>query len=325
MKQFGIDISRWQEGIDLAKAKKEGAKFVVLRGGGNADGLFVDRDFESFYREAKKLGLAVGVYWYSDAQSNEDARREAEYLITNILKGKQFELPVYIDVEEKTMLAVGKRKLTDIVRTWCDYVQSRGYFVGIYASLDCFRSRMLDDELKTYAHWVAHWAKECGYTDYSCLGMWQFGGEFNPIRSNKVAGYVCDQDYMLVDYPSIIKNGGFNGFGVSGEKITNKTTPTTPKTATKTVSYTVKSGDTLTGIAGKYGTTYHEIAKLNSISNPDKIYVGQKLKIVTKYDVYAVARDVIAGKYGNGLTRRIKLKAAGYDYATVQNAVEELL
>lgn len=46
-----------------------------------------------------------------------------------------------------------------------------------------------------------------------------------------------------------------------------------------TITYTVKSGDTLSGIAAKYGTTYQAIASLNGISNPNKIYVGQKLKI----------------------------------------------
>ena len=46
-----------------------------------------------------------------------------------------------------------------------------------------------------------------------------------------------------------------------------------------TVTYTVKSGDTLSEIASRYGTTYQAIAKLNGISNPNKIYVGQKLKI----------------------------------------------
>lgn len=43
--------------------------------------------------------------------------------------------------------------------------------------------------------------------------------------------------------------------------------------------YTVKSGDTLSGIASKYGTTYQELAKYNNISNPNRISVGQQIKI----------------------------------------------
>ena len=54
------------------------------------------------------------------------------------------------------------------------------------------------------------------------------------------------------------------------------------KTKTKTVTYKVKKGDTLSGIAKKYGTTYQAIAKENGIKDPNKIKVGQKLKIITK-------------------------------------------
>ena len=54
------------------------------------------------------------------------------------------------------------------------------------------------------------------------------------------------------------------------------------KTKTKTVTYKVKKGDTLSGIAKKYGTTYQAIAKENGIKDPNKIKVGQKLKITTK-------------------------------------------
>ena len=45
------------------------------------------------------------------------------------------------------------------------------------------------------------------------------------------------------------------------------------------VYYTVVSGDTLSGIASRYGTTYQHLAKINHISNPDLIYVGQRLLI----------------------------------------------
>ena len=43
--------------------------------------------------------------------------------------------------------------------------------------------------------------------------------------------------------------------------------------------YIIKSGDTLSGIAARYGTTYQKLAKLNGISNPNKIYAGQKIRV----------------------------------------------
>ena len=97
------------------------------------------------------------------------------------------------------------------------------------------------------------------------------------------------------------------------------------------VVYTVKRGDTLSAIARKYGTTYKVLAAYNGISNPNIIRVGQKIKIpgtsapaATK-SVDEVAREVIQGKWGNGATRKAKLTAAGYDYATVQARVNALL
>lgn len=66
---------------------------------------------------------------------------------------------------------------------------------------------------------------------------------------------------------------------LSDVKATTTTTPTTPATSTTDEIYVVKSGDTLSGIAKKYGTTYQKLAAYNNISNPNVITVGQKIKI----------------------------------------------
>ena len=88
---------------------------------------------------------------------------------------------------------------------------------GIYSSLWYFSAYLHDDELTELPHWVASWSKTCLFEPESCFGMWQFGGETNLIRSNKVAGVVCDQDYMLIDYPRLIREAGKNGFGRAEE------------------------------------------------------------------------------------------------------------
>lgn len=217
MKKFGIDISRWQGDFNMEKAVAEGVKFVILKGGGGDDGLYVDGRFAANYRKAKALGLPVGCYWFSRALTAEAAEQEAAYFYDNVLKGRQFELPVYMDVENRLQLAVGKRQLTNIVKAWCQALEKRGMVPGIYSSVSYFSSYLYDGELTEYPHWVASWSKTCSFQPESCFGMWQFGGETNLIRSNKVAGVVCDQDYMLIDYPAIIKREGKNGFARSGE------------------------------------------------------------------------------------------------------------
>ena len=209
-KVFGIDISAWQGSFDFAKAaKNEGVKFVVLKAGGADDGYYIDSKFETNYKNAKAAGLYVGAYFFSKALNVEAAKKEAQYFYTNCLKGKQFELPVYLDVENKTQLAIGKTALTAVVKTWCETIKSYGYLPGVYSSLSYFSSYMNDSELKVYEHWVAQWSTSC---QYSGAGMWQFGGETNYIRSNQINGQTVDQDYMLIDYPTKVKTEGWNGY-----------------------------------------------------------------------------------------------------------------
>lgn len=211
-KTWGIDISRWQGDYNLTQAKAEGVKFVIVKGGGGDDGLYKDSQFENNYKKAKNLGLPVGCYWFSKATTIAEAVKEAEYFYNNCLKGKQFELPVYMDVENKSMLNVGKANLTAIIKAFCDYLEEKEAWVGIYSSLSYFSSYMNDKDLQSYAHWVACWGNSCNYPYPNSFGMWQFGGETNKIRSNKVAGQVTDQNYMLVDYPAMIKERGKNNF-----------------------------------------------------------------------------------------------------------------
>ena len=215
MKIPGIDISGWQGDFDLAKAKSEGFEFVILKGGGSDAGRYTDPKFQANYEKAKDLGMPVGVYWYTDAQTVAAAVADADYLHEKCLKGRQFELPIYLDVEGR-MLRLSRRLLTDICHAWCKRLGEKGYCVGIYAGFYTFRDSLYDDELQGYAHWLAQWSKSPSYSR-ECLGMWQYGGETNVLRSNKVAGQVCDQNYMLIDYPSQIRAAGLNGFSKNAD------------------------------------------------------------------------------------------------------------
>lgn len=107
-----------------------------------------------------------------------------------------------------------------------------------------------------------------------------------------------------------------------------------PVTENETV-YVVVSGDTLSKIANKYGTTYQMLAQYNNILNPNVIYVGQKIKIpgtvsptpapVPKKSTDKIVKEVIDGKWGNGAERKQKLTDAGYNYSVIQEAVNSKL
>ena len=320
MQKFGIDVSHWQGNFNFTQAKAEGVEFAILKAGGGDDGLYKDSKFETFYKNAKAAGLGVGAYFFGAAKTVAQAQKEADKFIS-ILNGKQFEFPVYYDVEG-SMISLSKSALTEIVSAFCDRVEKAGYYVGIYSGTYSFRDEMDDTKLSKYAHWVAYWGKKKPSLANSEVGMWQFGGETNYIRSNKIAGVVCDQNYCYVDYTEAIKRLGLNGFPKSTPTPTPTPTPTkktneeiadeviegkwgvgqqrrelltaagydyniiqsivNDKMAGKVVTpeyYTVKKGDTLSGIAKKYNTTVSKLAELNNIKNINKIYVGQTLRV----------------------------------------------
>lgn len=106
---------------------------------------------------------------------------------------------------------------------------------------------------------------------------------------------------------------------------TDSTSTNTSTSTNGSVTYTVKKGDTLTKIAKAYNTTVNAIAELNNIANVNLIYEGQKLIINAKKSNEEIAKEVIKGLWGNGLERKQKLTANGYDYATIQAIVNSML
>ena len=98
-----------------------------------------DNEFETHYKNAKAAGLKVGAYWYSYADGVADAKKEASACLACI-KGKNFDLPVYYDLEDGSMTALGKSTLTSIAKTFCDEIKKGGYNSGVYANLNWFNN-----------------------------------------------------------------------------------------------------------------------------------------------------------------------------------------
>ena len=157
---FGIDISDYQKGLDWQAVKKEGVKFAILKAGFTsiADGKTKRKDsqFENFYAAAKKANIAVGAYWYSTATSYEAGRAEAEYMYKNCLKGKQFEYPIAIDIEDPVYQSkASSARVTDAARGFCDYLIEKKYYPVIYSFINWFRNKLNLSDLTKYGKWVA--------------------------------------------------------------------------------------------------------------------------------------------------------------------------
>lgn len=153
--------------------------------------------------------------------------------------------------------------------------------------------------------------------------------ECTPKWANKVQITACNCSMAGYNRRNWTKHGKLPYIEYVSEKPAANNSASTA--AGNEVVYTVAKGDTLIGIAKKYSTTYKVLAAYNSISNPNIIHVGQKIKIpgtattTTKKSNTEVAREVIQGKWGNGAARKQKLTAAGYDYSAVQAEVNRLL
>lgn len=198
----GIDVSAYQTSIDY---KNTGVDFAILRAGYGKLSSQKDKLFDQHYNGFKNAGIPVGAYWYSYAMNEDEARQEAKACI-EVLKHTKLEYPVYYDVEEKKQYELGKAKVTAIIKAFCDELERAGYWVGIYTNTSWYNT-VIDANIKNrYALWIAHWnVSKPGITD--SYGIWQY----SVGKQSGVAGD-CDLDYGYVDYPTLIKNAGKNGW-----------------------------------------------------------------------------------------------------------------
>lgn len=203
----GIDVSKHNGKVDWDKVKSANqVDYAILRCGyGRESVKQIDEQFERNYSECKRVGMPVGVYHYSYAMSEADAIKEAEFCY-KLIKGKQFEYPVYYDIEEAKQIALGKEKVQAIAKAFCSYLEAKGYWVGLY-SMDSTFTSLLDTTMqKRYGCWVARVENvqpKCCKT----YGMWQYSwkGKINGINGE------TDMNYCYVDYPTLIKKNGKNG------------------------------------------------------------------------------------------------------------------
>ena len=265
MDKKGIDVSKWQGEIDFQKAKNDGVEFVIIREGyGKKSPLQVDKMFKSNYEGAKSVGLPIGVYHYSYADSVSDAKLEAEFCLENI-QGLELEYPICFDIEDKEQLKLNDRQRTDIVKAFCQEIENAGYYTMIYCNLNWWNNYLYKEELENkYDLWLAQW--QIGNPSVKC-GIWQYSstGHIDGINGN------ADLNIAYKDYPNIMKYKGLNGFKKQG----------TSADETNYSTYTVVKGDSLWSIAQKLlgdGTKWERIKTINNLSST-VIYPNQTLKI----------------------------------------------
>mgnify|MGYP000258588264 CR=1 FL=1 len=150
-----VDLSEWNGDIDFNKVKKSGVTCVILRAGYGKDENQEDEKFNEYYAKAKTAGLNIGAYWYSYATTIDAAKAEVRNCMKTI-QGKEFDLPVFLDVEEYRQAVLPKRTLTDIIKTFCNGMRDKGFGGGLYSAKSMLMDSAYPDEISSnYLVWLA--------------------------------------------------------------------------------------------------------------------------------------------------------------------------
>ena len=189
-----IDVSYCQTGVNYSKVKASGITAVIIRAGYGRETSQKDSQFETHYKNAKSAGLKVGAYWYSYANSVNDAKTEAKACLACI-KGKKFDMPIFIDMEDSSQTKYGKSTLTSMAKAFCEAIKAGGYRAGVYANLNWFNNYLDYATLKkSYPIWLAQYNVKA---DKTC-DIWQNSS------SGKISGISGNVDTNIIYTSSVI-------------------------------------------------------------------------------------------------------------------------
>jgi GH25 family lysozyme M1 (1,4-beta-N-acetylmuramidase) len=256
----GIDMSEWQGSIDFAEVKESGIDIVYIK---SSEGTrYIDPYFRTNYNSAKENGLNIGFYHFMTATTENEAIAEARFfasvvngLDTDCRLAMDFEIFDGLDVREINNISLAF--LTEVERLTEKEVV---VYSDAYNARVNFSSRLSSQ----YPIWVA----EYGVNEPS-NGNWSswIGFQYtNQGRVSGISGFV-DRDYFTSDI-----------------FLSDNSTITVPNSSNPSVNTNyviVKYGDTLSEIALRYNTSYQYLAKINNISNPNLIFVDERIYVPT--------------------------------------------
>ena len=182
--EIGIDISHWQGDVDFEALKAAGVEFIFIRVGTSTgiDGEnILDKKFEQNITRANEVGIPVGIYFYSYANSLERAVMDANWVLEQI-KDKKVDLPIAFDWENWSSFNefhLSLFGLSDMANAFLDVIESSGYVGMLYSSKSYLEQVWYPSSYKT---WLAHYTSKTNYQgDYE---FWQLcsDGAVNGIQ-----------------------------------------------------------------------------------------------------------------------------------------------
>lgn len=186
--RLGVDISRHDGEVDWKKLKADGIEFVILRCGfrGYQSGkLKADENFQTNIKGALEAGLDVGVYIFSQADSEKEALEEAALILKEI-KGHKINLPVFYDPEiirddpARSDNITGAQFTKNAV-VFCEAIKKAGYVPGVYSNMLWEAYEFDMSKIKDYVIWYADY-EEQPQSPYK-FEFWQYAEKDGEIKA----------------------------------------------------------------------------------------------------------------------------------------------
>ena len=284
MTKLGVDVSKHNGNVDWQAVKNAGyGSFALIRAGYGGD--YTNQDDPQFERnisECERLGIPYGVYLYSYALNTNDAKGEVNHILRLLKKvGKNFKYGVWFDMEDadgykKNHGMPSNSTLVDICYTFCEAVESAGYYAGIYASLSWLNNQLNNSKLDRFDKWVAQW-NNSGCTYKKTYSIWQ------NTNNVSIGGKRFDGNKLIRDFATSSQSGG-----------------TTVKKSNEELANEV--------IAGKWGNGQDRKNRLNSAG-----YDYQAVQTIVNQKLGATGTSYYKKYTGSSVSIVDALKAIGVD------------
>lgn len=290
----GIDVSDWQGYVDYNAVRNAGIDVVYIKASQGES--IIDSYFRINYNDAKENGLKVGFYHFLTARSEEEAIRQADFF-ASVISNTSPDCKLAMDFEVFGDLNFAE--INNISRAFLERVREvTGRDVIIYSDASNARNVFGEELAEEYSLWIAEYGVE-----FPSQTNWEYWEGFQYTSTGIVSGirgYVdrnkFTEQIFLNDETYIDPSGDSENYS-------------------QDLEYIVQRGDTLSGIARKYGTTVNELVILNKqIQNPNLIFPGERVRVpingninnedryITNHIIYTVQRgdtlSELALRYG---------------------------
>lgn len=309
----GIDVSHWQGNINWKKVAGDAIKFAFIKA---TEGTTLkDEKFETNVSGSNAAGIKTGAYHFARFGSKSEALAEAEFFLS-VVKKVNLSYPLVLDLEVNQR-NVSKSVLTDAAVAFLREIEKAGYFAMIYSGKSFLENCLDESKLKPFALWVARYNSVLGRNadiwQYSSSGkvsgisgnvdmnicyrdglraqasvktektstVKSFSNK-KSVKSNTI--YTVKKGDTLSEiakkYKTTVKAlQSLNNIKDANKIYVGQKLKISGSASNKMEYYTIKSGDTLSGISKRFNTSIKTLQAWNGIKNPNKIYAGKKIRV----------------------------------------------